>query len=238
MKAAFAILLTMVLHGSVAHSQTTPTEKAAGSPCSSSHVGDDNNYVISCNGIGAAQGNKIIEILEKVLANADITAVNAKLNELLAVASQPSPTQTCAGSNCVQNASQTTDQHVSQAPPNILGLAVAPLGPRPNIGVAGMLEGPVGVNPGVTVSFTVDAAFTTAMFSVACDRPCAATTASVVEGSSSPQMLTTDKPNIAVVALGLTGPLMPDNKVTITVRSMDATKISVQNVQSYVPPAH
>jgi hypothetical protein len=233
MKAAFAILLTMVLYGSLAHSQTTLTEKAAaGSPCSSSHVGDNNNYVISCNGVGAAQGNKIIEILEKVLASADITAVNAKLNELLAVASQPSPTQTCTGSNCVQNASQ------SQAPPNILGLAVAPLGPRPNIGVAGMLEGPVGVNPGVTVSFTVAAAFTTAMFSIECDRPCAATTASVVEGSSSSQMLTTDRPNIAVVALGLTGPLMPDNKVTITVRSMDATKISVQNVQSYVPPVH
>jgi hypothetical protein len=224
MKAALAILLTMTLHGSVAHSQTAPTGKAAASgPCSPSHVGDDKNYVISCNGIGAAQGNKIIEILEKVLANGDSTAVNAKLDELLAVASQPP---------------QTVDQHASQAPPNILGLTVAPLGPRPNIGLTGMLEGPVGVNPGVTVSFTVDAAFTTAMFSVACDRPCAATTASVVEGSSSPQMLTTNQPNVAVVALGLTGPLMPNNKVTITVRSMDTTKISVQNVQSYIQPAH
>jgi hypothetical protein len=46
--------------------------------------------------------------------------------------------------------------------------------------------------------------------------------------------MTTDKPNIAVLALGLT--LMPNNKVTITVRSMDPGKISVQNVQSYVRP--
>ncbi len=50
-------------------------------------------------------------------------------------------------------------------------------------------------------------------------------------------MMTTDKPNIAVVALGLKGPLMPNNKVAITVRSTDAGKISVQNVQSFVQPA-
>jgi hypothetical protein len=97
----------------------------------------------------------------------------------------------------------------------------------------GLIEGSLGVNPGVTLTFTVDGMFPTAMFSVVCDRSCAATTASV-EGTSSPQMMTTDKPNIAVVALGLT--LMPNNKVTITVRSMDPGKISVQNVQSYVRP--
>jgi hypothetical protein len=49
-------------------------------------------------------------------------------------------------------------------------------------------------------------------------------------------MMTTDKPNIAVVALGLKGSLMPNNKVTITVRSTDAGKISVQNVHSFVQP--
>jgi len=97
----------------------------------------------------------------------------------------------------------------------------------------GLIEGSLGVNPGVTVTFTVDRTFPTAMFSVICDRSCAATTASV-EAASSPQMMTTDKPNIAVAALGLT--LMPNNKVTITVRSTDAGKISVQNVQSYVQP--
>jgi len=218
MKATIGILLTLMLHGSVALSQTTPTEKAAATdPCSTSHVGNNNNYVIDCNGIGADQGKKIIEILEKVLANQDPAAVNAKLAELLAVASQPA---------------QTT----SQEPPKILGLTVTPLVPRPNIGPMGMIEGPVGVNPGVTVSFTVDGAFAKPMFSIVCDRPCAATTASG-GGESSPQMMTTDKPNIAVVALGLTGPLMPDNQVTITVRSMDAHKLSVVNVQSYIQPA-
>jgi hypothetical protein len=219
MKIANAILLTMVLLGSVGLSQTTPTEKAAASgTCSAPPGGDNSTYNINCNGIGVDQGKKILEILNRVLANQDIATVNAKLDELLVVASQPAQTQ------------------ASEAPPKILGLAVTPLVPRPNIGTEGMIEGPFGVNPGVTVSFTVDGMFTTPMFSVFCDRPCAATSAST-EGTSSPKMLTTDKPNIAVVALGLTGPLMPNNKVTITVRSKDAGKISVQNVQSFVQPA-
>jgi hypothetical protein len=216
MKAANAILLTMVLQGSVALSQIAPTEKAAATgTCSTVAAGDSNTYNINCNGIGADQGKKIVELLNRVLANQDLTTVNTKLDELLVVASQPAQTQAL------------------QEPPKILDLTVTPLVPRPNIGAEGLIEGPLGVNPGVTVTFTVGGMFTPAMFSVFCDRPCAATSASV-EGASSPRMMTTDKPNIAVVALGLKGPLMPNNKVTITVRSKDAGKISVQNVESFV----
>lgn len=217
MKAAIAILLTVVLQGPVALSQTTPTGKAAASSCSTANVGENNTYNINCSGIRADQGKKIVDILNRALANQDPPAVNAKLDELLVVASQPAQTQ------------------ASQEPPKILGLTVAPLLPRPNLGAEGMVEGPLGVNPGVTVSFTVDANFTPAMFSVFCDRPCAATSA-LVEGESSPKMMITDKPNIAVVALGLKGPLMPDTKVTITVRSRDSSKISVKDVQSFVQP--
>jgi hypothetical protein len=218
MKTANAIMLAMVLQGSIALSQTTPTEKAAkNDTCNTAPAGDKSAYNISCNGIGVDQGKKIIEILNKALANQDPAAVNAKLDQLLIVASQPAQTQ--------------------QAPPNVVGLTVTPLVPRPNIGTMGTIEGPLGVNPGVTVSFTVDAMFPSAMFSVFCDRPCAATTASV-EGATSPKMMTTDKPNIAVVALDLASPLMPNNKVVITVRSMDSGKISVQNVQTFVQPAH
>jgi len=218
MKAANAMLLTMVLQGSVAFSQIAPTEKAAASDtCSTAPAGDNKTYTINCSRVGADQGKKIVEILNRVLANQDLTAVNAKLDELLVAASQPPQAQALQG------------------PPNILGLTVTPLAPRPNIGAEGLIEGPFGVNPGVTVTFSVDGMFTTAMFAVLCDRSCAATTASV-EGTSSPQLMTTDKPNIAVVALGLKGPLMPNNKVTITVRSTDAGKISVQNVQSFVQP--
>jgi hypothetical protein len=220
MKAANAILLTIVLQGSVALSQLTPTEKAAAAgSCSTAPAGDSNSYNINCNSIGADQGRKIVELLNRVLANQDPTTVNAKLDELLVLASQPAQTQALQG------------------PPNILDLTVTPLVPRPNIGAEGLIEGPFGVNPGVTASFTVGGMFKPAMFSVFCDRPCVATSASV-EGASSPQMMTTDKPNIAVVALGLKGPLMPNTKVTITVRSKDAGKISVQNVQSFVQSGH
>ena len=114
MKAANAILLTMVLQGSVALSQTTPSEKpAASGTCSTATVGDNNAYKINCSGIGVDQGKKIVELLNRVLANQDATTVNAKLDELLVVASKPPQTQ------------------AQQAPPNILGLTVTPLAPRP-----------------------------------------------------------------------------------------------------------
>src|SRR5258707_7690684 len=134
MKAANAILLTMVLLGPIALSQTTATEKGAASgTCSRAPVADNNAYNINCNGIGVDQGKKIVEILNRVLANRDATTVNAKLDELLVVASQPAQTQ------------------APQAPPNILGLTVTPLAPRPNIGTMGLIEGPFRVDPGVTV---------------------------------------------------------------------------------------
>ncbi len=220
MKAANAILLMMMLQGSVALSQILPTDKtAAVGTCSAAHVGDGNTSSINCTGVGVDQGKKIVEILNKVLANQDIATVNAKLDELLVVAAQPVQAQTGGA---------------PQAPPNVVGMTFAQLVPRPNLGSMGLVEGPFGVNPGVTVSFTVDATFKSAMFSIVCDRACAATSASA-DGVPSPQMMTTDKPNIAVVALGQT--LMPDNKVTINIRSADAGKISVQGVQAYVPPA-
>src|SRR5882757_7001202 len=94
MRAANAILLTMVLQGSVALSQATSTEKAAaGGTCSSGSVADNNAYNINCNGIGVDQGKKIVEILNRVLANQDATTLNAKLDELLVVSSQPAQTQ-------------------------------------------------------------------------------------------------------------------------------------------------
>ena len=213
----------MVLQGSVALSQATPTEKSAATgTCTTAHVGDDNTYNITCNGIAVDQGKKAVELLNRVLANQDVTTVDAKLDELLVVAAQPPQAQ--AGTE------------VPQAPPNIVGLTVTPLVPRPNLGTMGLVEGPFGVNPGVTASFTVDGVFKNAMFSIICDRACAATSASVEGGATAtPQMMTTDKPTIAVVALGQT--LMPNNKVTITVRSVDAGKILVPSVQAFTQPA-
>jgi hypothetical protein len=93
MKVALASLLPIVLYVSALCGQTTPAGKASSSgACSPSHVGNNNSYVINCNGIGAAQGKKIVELLNKVLTNSDLAAVNAKLDELVNVASRPNQT--------------------------------------------------------------------------------------------------------------------------------------------------
>ena len=85
--------------------KTTNGKSTASGACGvSSHSGNNDTisiYVKNC-GIGKEQGAKIIELLNKVLANQDISTVNAKLDELLEVASKPVQTQNCFGSNCFQ----------------------------------------------------------------------------------------------------------------------------------------
>jgi hypothetical protein len=92
MKSEVAILLFAVFHGLPAQSQTTTNGKATASgTCAVSHSGNDDTIIIKNCGIGIEQGNKIIEILKAVLANQDLTTVNAKLDELLKVASRSNP---------------------------------------------------------------------------------------------------------------------------------------------------
>ena len=52
-------------------------------PCSPANTGNNNTFNISC-GIGQAQGQKMLDILNKVLANRlDPESVMAKLDEIL-----------------------------------------------------------------------------------------------------------------------------------------------------------
>ena len=93
MKAIIVILLLAGFQGLPAQGQTTTNGKATASgACGvSSHSGNNDTisiYVKNC-GIGKEQGAKIIELLNKVLANnKDLAAMNAKLDELLVVASK------------------------------------------------------------------------------------------------------------------------------------------------------
>jgi hypothetical protein len=74
-----AIMLIIVLQGSLAFSQTIPTEKAAPpGPCSTVLTGDNNTYNVNCTGIGLDQGKKIVEILIGIVINPDPPTVNAK----------------------------------------------------------------------------------------------------------------------------------------------------------------
>ena len=62
MKAANAILLTMVLQGSVAFSQIAPTEKAAASgTCSTAPAGDNNTYTINCTALEQTKARKSLK---------------------------------------------------------------------------------------------------------------------------------------------------------------------------------
>lgn len=101
MKAVFVILLIVVLQVAL-FGQTTTGKAATSGICSPATTGSNNMYFIKCDGVGEAQGKKIISLLNRVLANQDLTAVNAKLDELLELASKPVQTQNCVGSNCVQ----------------------------------------------------------------------------------------------------------------------------------------
>ena len=109
MKAITLIFLLFALCGLNIQGQTPKTGRAtaSGSCGVSSHSG--NNDTISINikncGVGAEQGRKIIELLQKTLA--DSQTRDTKLDELVELASKPTVTvggsiiQT--GGNCTQN---------------------------------------------------------------------------------------------------------------------------------------
>jgi hypothetical protein len=237
MKAAIVILLPFVLYGS-AFGQTTATGRANTSgTCSPATTGNSNKFVINC-GIGKEEGEKIIHLLNAVLAKRNLAEIDAKLAELIEMAAKPAPqVLDCVGSNCVQNGNQTNiDQRqfaAPQPPPHLLGVTMKELEP---VATPNPMSGPLSSNPGASVSFTVDHVFQNAMFLLLCDRPCSSTSASV-PGVSSPQMLSSaQNPRIAGVALGLMGPLFPGNPVTIEVRSADNQNVRILSVEGYVPP--
>ena len=75
--------------------QTTATGQATtNTPCSVANTGSDNKIQINC-GIGKEQGQKIITILNKILANhIDTEAVMVKLDEILKAVNPNLPTKT------------------------------------------------------------------------------------------------------------------------------------------------
>jgi hypothetical protein len=89
--------------------------------------------------------------------------------------------------------------------------------------------------PGVSLTFTVDRIFPDPMFLVKCDRACFVI-GGQVQGVSSPRPLTTNHPEIAGIALGTMGALIPNTTVTIVVRSADSQPIEVLGVEAYIPP--
>lgn len=243
MRNTLTAVIFFLLFALSASSQTpkTGTATAAGT-CNLANSGPNaTNIHINC-GIGQEQGKKIIELLNHALGSKDLATINSKLDELIQVASRPATTNTlnCIGSNCVQNGNQTNvDQRQfgsPQPPPQIAGLTIKDLDPIDTSKQGMSMEGPMAANPGLNLSFTVDRIFQNPMFLVLCDRACFAT-AATVGGAFSPQMLNSPQdPRVAGVALGLMGPLMPGNPVTLNIRSADDQKVTILHVEGYVPP--
>lgn len=90
MKAPLIAVPLLAICGSLAPCQSTTSGKASASgSCNVSHSGNYDSISIKNCGIGAAQGKKIIELLNRVLANSKPMRIDLKLDELLKVASTP-----------------------------------------------------------------------------------------------------------------------------------------------------
>ena len=187
-------------------------------------------------GIGKEQGQKIIQLLNVVLAKKETAQINSKLDELIEVAAKPSQVMNCFGSNCVQNGTQQNFDNrqfgAPQPPPLIQGVTTMEAMEKPRPGASPLL-----LNPGLEVKFTIDRVFSNPMFMVRCDRPCFATDISTsADGLFTPHSYTTNDPKVAVAGLGGITTLLPNTSITVKLHSADQEKISIVDVQAYIPP--
>jgi hypothetical protein len=76
--------------------QTTSTGRAdTTGPCSPAVTGNNNQFNITCKGLSKEQGQRMLDILNKILANElDTQAVMAKLDEILGAVNPNQPTRT------------------------------------------------------------------------------------------------------------------------------------------------
>jgi hypothetical protein len=92
MKYSFALLMLLAIP---CQSQTTTGKADTTGPCSPAVTGSNNQFTISCRGIDKEQGQKMLDILNKILANQlDPKAVMEKLDEILRAVNPNLPTTT------------------------------------------------------------------------------------------------------------------------------------------------
>jgi len=99
MRSKLAAGLSMAFFTSIALGQTPAGGSAAArGRCSLAGSGSGSRVAINC-GVGVEQGRKMVEILNKILANQiDPAAVMVKLDEISKAAPHPAQAQTCVGS--------------------------------------------------------------------------------------------------------------------------------------------
>ena len=89
----YSALLLLILITLPCCGQTPPLGKAETTgPCSPAVSGNNNQFTMNCKGIDKEQGQKMLAILNKILANQlDPAAVTAKLDEILKVINPAKP---------------------------------------------------------------------------------------------------------------------------------------------------
>jgi len=90
MKLAYVLIVLTVLCCPLALPQTSTGKAVTTGSCSPATTGSNNTFKIEC-GIGKEQGDKIIKLLNATLASGDLATINAKLDELLKLASSQLP---------------------------------------------------------------------------------------------------------------------------------------------------
>jgi hypothetical protein len=104
-KKVLAVLLAVGMSCAGAQNPSNAGGKAISrGECAVSHSGNGDTIIIKNCGIGEEQGRKIVTLLKAVLANQNLGEVNAKLDNLLILASRPTQEQNCVGSACAQGA--------------------------------------------------------------------------------------------------------------------------------------
>jgi hypothetical protein len=88
-KARPLVMLAAALLNPLLPGQSITGNATSHGPCSISNTGNSNVINLTSCGIGAEQGNKIIGLLQKLLALPNSATMDAKLDELIAVASRP-----------------------------------------------------------------------------------------------------------------------------------------------------
>lgn len=147
------------------------------------------------------------------------------------VALSPTYQQKCEGSACAQGpgAQATFQQFVAtKPPPNIVDLGTQPLPAGP------------GLNPGRSVTFHVDAAFSNPKFTVFCDHPCLPDEIDInntfgyttSKSSNNPTTFTTNDPSIVKFGTGEINSVAPEITMTIKVRSRDSSPINSVRVKA------
>lgn len=134
----------------------------------------------------------------------------------------------------INNGTQTFNQYGQpQPPPNI---TVTSVEAAPMKAMDDEIDPSLGMHPGTIIAFVIDRVFAeSAIFEVACDRPCKATGFSAI-GSFSPRTFNTSNPLVSAIGLGNIHALAPGDRISITVRSLDAQAIRVKSLAFYMPP--